>query len=88
MLAALGAHMPPGVRWTRPNGGMFVWVTLPEGMDGADLLRRQAFGRHPAPHARPAHRPGGRRGQQRRGLQRRRQVAGVQRPGLVGGHEA
>ncbi len=40
MLAALGAHMPPGVRWTRPDGGMFVWVTLPEGMDGADLLRR------------------------------------------------
>ena len=38
MLAALGRHMPEGVRWTRPKGGMFVWVTLPEGMDGGALL--------------------------------------------------
>lgn len=40
MLAALSAHMPAGVRWTRPDGGMFVWVTLPESMDGAALLGR------------------------------------------------
>jgi DNA-binding transcriptional MocR family regulator len=40
MLAALAAHMPEGVTWTRPEGGMFVWVTLPEGMDGAALLER------------------------------------------------
>lgn len=39
MLTALAAHMPAGVRWTRPEGGMFVWVTLPEGMDAAALLR-------------------------------------------------
>ena len=38
MLAALSEHMPEGVSWTRPEGGMFVWVTLPEGMDGAELL--------------------------------------------------
>lgn len=38
MLAALARHMPHGVRWTRPEGGMFVWLTLPEGLDGADLL--------------------------------------------------
>ncbi|WP_417625805.1 PLP-dependent aminotransferase family protein [Pararhodobacter aggregans] len=38
MLAALARHMPEGVRWTKPEGGMFVWLTLPEGMDGADLL--------------------------------------------------
>lgn len=38
MLAALDAEMPAGVTWTRPEGGMFVWVTLPEGMDGAELL--------------------------------------------------
>lgn len=38
MLAALSRHMPPGVHWTRPQGGMFVWVTLPEGADGAALL--------------------------------------------------
>ncbi|UWQ54099.1 aminotransferase-like domain-containing protein [Leisingera caerulea] len=40
MLAALEEHMPEGVDWTRPEGGMFVWVTLPEGMNGADLLAR------------------------------------------------
>jgi DNA-binding transcriptional MocR family regulator len=40
MLAALEAHMPKGVRWTKPEGGMFVWVTLPEGMDGGALLAR------------------------------------------------
>ena len=38
MLDALARHMPPGVQWTRPDGGMFVWVTLPAGMDAADLL--------------------------------------------------
>ena len=38
MLEALQRHMPEGVDWTRPEGGMFVWVTLPRGMDGAALL--------------------------------------------------
>ncbi|MDM7970903.1 MAG: PLP-dependent aminotransferase family protein [Paracoccaceae bacterium] len=40
LLAALVQHMPAGVTWTQPEGGMFVWVTLPEGMDGATLLER------------------------------------------------
>ncbi len=40
MLAALAAHMPAGVRWTEPEGGLFVWVTLPEGVNGAALLNR------------------------------------------------
>lgn len=40
MLAALADHMPPGLHWTRPEGGMFIWVTLPDGMDGAALLER------------------------------------------------
>lgn len=40
MQAALARHMPLGVTWTRPQGGMFVWVTLPEGLDGAALLEK------------------------------------------------
>lgn len=38
MLAAMARHMPDGVTWTRPQGGMFIWVTLPVGVNGADLL--------------------------------------------------
>lgn len=40
MLAALEAHMPEGVTWTRPEGGMFIWLTLPERISGAALLER------------------------------------------------
>lgn len=40
MLEALARYMPDGVSWTRPEGGMFVWVTLPKGMEAADLLAR------------------------------------------------
>lgn len=40
MLDALAREMPDGVEWTRPEGGMFVWLTLPQGVDGADLLAR------------------------------------------------
>jgi DNA-binding transcriptional MocR family regulator len=40
MLAALERHMGPGVTWTRPGGGFFVWLRLPEGIDGGALLDR------------------------------------------------
>lgn len=40
MLSALEAHMPEGVTWLRPEGGMFVWITLPKEFDGAELLAR------------------------------------------------
>jgi DNA-binding transcriptional MocR family regulator len=40
MLKALAAHMPKGVQWTKPEGGMFVWVTFPDSIDGAAFLRR------------------------------------------------
>jgi DNA-binding transcriptional MocR family regulator len=40
MLAALARAMPKGVTWTRPEGGMFIWVTLPAGMDAGKLLKR------------------------------------------------
>jgi 2-aminoadipate transaminase len=32
--------MPPGVRWTRPRGGFFSWLTLADGGDSGDLARR------------------------------------------------
>lgn len=40
MLAALERHMPAGVSWTRPEGGMFIWMTLPAGLDAASLLEQ------------------------------------------------
>lgn len=40
MLAALERHFPQDVRWTRPQGGLFLWVTLPAGMDSTELLER------------------------------------------------
>jgi DNA-binding transcriptional MocR family regulator len=40
MLAALERHMPDGVSWTRPGGGLFVWARLPDTVDGASLLDR------------------------------------------------
>ncbi|MBB3952661.1 PLP-dependent aminotransferase family protein [Aureimonas jatrophae] len=53
LLAALEAHMPAGVTWSRPEGGMFVWVTLPDGVDAAALLARSVS------EARVAFVPGG-----------------------------
>jgi DNA-binding transcriptional MocR family regulator len=38
LLDALAEFMPPGVSWTRPAGGFFVWVTLPEPLDAAPVL--------------------------------------------------
>jgi DNA-binding transcriptional MocR family regulator len=40
LLEALGRHMPETVSWTRPEGGFYVWMTLPEGADSEALLRR------------------------------------------------
>jgi 2-aminoadipate transaminase len=39
MLAALEAHMPKEVSWTRPTGGMFIWLTLPARIDTTELLQ-------------------------------------------------
>ena len=38
MIAALPGTLPPGSRWTDPDGGMFTWVRLPDGFDAAELL--------------------------------------------------
>ncbi len=35
---ALAKHMPAGAEWTRPGGGMCLWVTLPPGLDASELL--------------------------------------------------
>nr|WP_252192987.1 PLP-dependent aminotransferase family protein [Rhizobium sp. CSW-27] len=40
MLSALSKYMPASTSWTKPEGGMFIWVTLPAGLDGAELLAR------------------------------------------------
>jgi len=40
MLHALAEEMPDGASWTRPAGGFFVWVTLPEGLDSQAMLPR------------------------------------------------
>ena len=39
LMAAMEAQMPEGVRWTRPGGGFFSWVTLPPEVDAAELSR-------------------------------------------------
>ncbi len=40
MLAALAHHMPEGVRWNKPRGGMFLWAELPKGMDASAVLAK------------------------------------------------
>ncbi|XVQ85847.1 PLP-dependent aminotransferase family protein [Microbispora siamensis] len=40
LLGALDVLMPPGCTWTRPAGGFFVWVTLPEGLNSKAILPR------------------------------------------------
>jgi 2-aminoadipate transaminase len=41
LLAALARYMPPHVAWTKPSGGFFVWVTLPDEMRGS-VVKEQA----------------------------------------------
>ncbi|GJH15385.1 PLP-dependent aminotransferase family protein [Caballeronia novacaledonica] len=40
MLHALERHMPAGVEWNRPEGGMFVWVKLPQHINSMKLLEQ------------------------------------------------
>jgi 2-aminoadipate transaminase len=42
MLQALEAHFPPGATWTRPQGGMTLWVELPSAVNTLDLFRTAA----------------------------------------------
>jgi 2-aminoadipate transaminase len=38
MIDALARYMPEGVTWTRPAGGLFLWLTLPQGLDPETFL--------------------------------------------------
>lgn len=40
MLAALERYMPDGVRWTEPQGGFFIWLTVPENVNAVNLLKK------------------------------------------------
>jgi len=40
ILDALAEHLPREARWTRPQGGLFIWVTLPDYIDTTNLLAR------------------------------------------------
>ncbi len=47
MIAALEEYLPAGVQYTRPEGGLFLWMTLPEGIDTVPLLSEAAAQRWP-----------------------------------------
>jgi len=40
ILDALAEHLPAAASWTRPHGGLFIWVTLPDFINTTDLLAR------------------------------------------------
>ncbi|PTY06230.1 aminotransferase [Opitutaceae bacterium EW11] len=40
MLRTLEMHLPKGAHWTHPDGGLFLWVTLPGAVDTIELLRQ------------------------------------------------
>jgi len=40
MLNGMDEFMPEGIKWMKPEGGMFLWVNLPEGTDSSDLLKK------------------------------------------------
>lgn len=42
MLAALARELPAGCTWTSPDGGLFLWVTLPGDIDTTELLHAAA----------------------------------------------
>lgn len=40
MLAALERNFPKEVTWTRPEGGLFLWIIMPEGFKGKEILEQ------------------------------------------------
>ncbi len=57
MLAALGEHFADAASWSRPEGGLFIWLRLPEGADGVAIrekvLEVDDVGYHPGPFFAP-----------------------------------
>jgi DNA-binding transcriptional MocR family regulator len=45
MLDALAAHLPDGCTWNVPDGGFYVWLTVPEGVDTKAMLPRAVTAR-------------------------------------------
>ncbi|HEX3791307.1 MAG TPA: PLP-dependent aminotransferase family protein [Pseudonocardiaceae bacterium] len=45
MLGALEQYLPAGCSWTRPDGGFYVWLTVPEGVDSKAMLPRAVTAR-------------------------------------------
>ncbi|TCO64674.1 PLP-dependent aminotransferase family protein [Actinocrispum wychmicini] len=45
LLSGLEQHMPAGCTWTKPDGGFFVWMTTPEGIDTKAMLPRAVTAR-------------------------------------------
>jgi 2-aminoadipate transaminase len=43
MLDALKRHLPAGCTWTKPDGGLFLWATLPESINTLELLKAAAI---------------------------------------------
>ena len=39
MLAAMDGYFPPGVEWTHPEGGLFLWGVLPEGLNSTEVFK-------------------------------------------------
>jgi 2-aminoadipate transaminase len=48
MMRALAENFPDAARWTKPDGGFFIWVELPHGVDVDELFRRSVAEEHVA----------------------------------------
>ncbi len=59
MLAALKANAPGEISWFHPEGGLFLWVTLPQGLDAAQLLKQAVTRRVAFVPGAPFHPQGG-----------------------------
>ena len=42
MLEAMDKYFPDDMHWTHPEGGMFVWATLPKGIDAVEFYKKAA----------------------------------------------